>query len=218
MRRRRSILAALCFFALLAWGAKEFVLPHAYNAKTYPARDEHPREKVTIAADPYDLPDKASIFTIDYAEHGFLPVYVIVSNDSDQPISLADMNVQMNFRDRSKATPVTQDDILRSITHIKRGSNIPNPTRIPLPKRSKGGIPKGALDELDKAFFKAKAVEPKSTQAGFMFFDVSGLKNPLAGATLYITSVHDSTGNDLMYFEIPMEKYLSYKPAAPPKQ
>ena len=218
MRHRNWIVAAICLAALLAWGTKEFVMPHAYNAKTYPARDEHPQEKVTIAADPYDMPDKANIFSIDYAEHGFLPVYVIITNDGDQPISLQGMKMQMNFRDRSKAGPVTQDDILRRITNVKGSARMPNPSPIPLPKRSKGGIPKGALDELDKAMFQAKAVEPKSTQAGFMFFDVSGLSNPLSGATLYVTDVHDNNGTELMYFEIPMEKYLSYKPPLPAKQ
>lgn len=204
-------------FALCAWAAKEFVLPRAYHAKTYPARDEHPMEKVTIAADPYDMPDKASIFSINYAEHAFLPVYLIISNDSDQPISLAGMKVQLNLRDRSRVRAAEDDDILRRITHVKQGGGMPNPTPLPLPKRSKGGVPKGALDELDKAHFQAKAVEPKSTQAGFFFFDIGDLKNPLAGATLYITDIQDSKGQDLMYFEIPMEKYLSYKPPEPPK-
>jgi hypothetical protein len=61
--------------------------------------------------------------------------------------------------------------------------------------------------------FKVKAVEPHATRAGFMFFDVSGLENPLAGAALYITGVRDNNGHDLMYFEIPMEKYLSAQPS-----
>jgi len=42
-----------------------------------------------------------------------------------------------------------------------------------------------------------------------MFFDISGISNPLAGANFYVTGVRDSGGNELMYFEIPMEKYLS---------
>jgi hypothetical protein len=73
----------------------------------------------------------------------------------------------------------------------------------------KGGISQKALDELDAAQFAAKAIEPKSTQSGFLFFDVAGISTPLAGAHLYISGLHDSKGNELMYFEIPMEKYLS---------
>lgn len=209
------MLFAIVLLVLCAWAAKEFVMPRAYHAKTYPARDEHPMEKVTIAADPYDMPDKASIFSINYAEHGFLPIYVIITNDGDQPISLAGMKVQLNLRDRSRVSPADDDDIIRRITHIKQGSGMPNPTPLPLPRRSKGGVPKGALDELDKSRFQAKAVEPKSTQAGFMFFDVDELKNPLAGATLYVTDITDNKGQELMYFEIPMEKYLSYQPEKP---
>jgi hypothetical protein len=119
----------------------------------------------------------------------------------------------LNLRDRSRVSPAQEDDILRRITHIKQGSGMPNP--LPFPKRSKGGVPKGALDELDKARFEAKAVEPKSTQSGFFFFDIDDLKNPLAGATLYITDVKDNSGQELMYFEIPLEKYLTYTPPTP---
>ena len=60
--------------------------------------------------------------------------------------------------------------------------------------------------------FRAKAVEPHGTQAGFLFFDVEGIRNPLAGAKLYITGLRDGNGQELLYFEIPMEKYLTYKP------
>jgi hypothetical protein len=207
-------IALILACAALLWASKEFQMPRANNAKTYPARDEHPKEKVTIAADPYDLPDKASVFTVKYADHALLPLYVIVSNDGDQPVSLLNLKVQLNYRDRSKVAPATQEDILRRITNIKQqGGELPKTYPIPLPKKPKGGIPKGAIDELDQAMFKAKAVEPHTTQAGFMFFDISGLSNPLAGATLYISGIRDNGGQDLMYFEIPMEKYLSYQPS-----
>ena len=220
MRNRVLSSAALVLaLAVCVWAGKEFMLPRAFPAKTYPAHDEHPMEKVTIAADPYDLADKASIFTVNYADHEFMPIYFIVTNDSDQPISLGDMKVQLNFRDRSKAAPARLDDILRRITVIKqRGGEIPRSYPIPLPKKQKGGIPKGALDELDKAMFKARAVEPHGTQAGFFFFDIEGLKNPLNGATLYVTDVKDNNGKELMYFEIPLEKYLSYTPPKTPEQ
>jgi hypothetical protein len=213
---RRTILsiALVLLCSALLWAKKEFEMPRAENAKTYPAHDQHPKEKVTIAADPYDMPDKASIFTVKYAENDFLPVYVIITNDSDQPITLTNMEVTLKYRDRSKVAPATEDNILGRITHIKdRGGELPRSYPIPLPKKSKGGIPKGALDELDQAMFKVKAVEPHATRAGFMFFDYSGLSNPVAGATLYITGVDDNHGNELMYFEIPLGKYLSAQPS-----
>ena len=207
-------IAIVVVCSALVWAKKDFLMPRAESASTYPAHDQHPREKVTIAADPYDMPDKASIFTVKYDENELLPVYVIITNDGDQPVTLTNMEVTMKYRDRSKVAPATEDNILSRITHIKgRGGELPRTYPIPLPKKPKGGIPKGALDELDQAMFKVKAVEPHATRAGFMFFDYSGLSNPLAGATLYITGVRDNNGSELMYFEIPLEKYLSAQPS-----
>jgi hypothetical protein len=70
----------------------------------------------------------------------------------------------------------------------------------------KGGVNSKELDEIQSAQFKAKAVEPRSSQAGFLFFDVSDLPNPLAGAHFYLTGVRDSAGHELMYFEVELGK------------
>ena len=47
-------------------------------------------------------------------------------------------------------------------------------------------------------------VAPHTTQSGFLFFDVENVKQPVAGAHLYLTGVLDGRGNELMYFEIPL--------------
>ena len=65
------------------------------------------------------------------------------------------------------------------------------------------------MDEIDSAQFGAKAVEPHSTVRGFLFFDIQDIANPLPGASFYLMGVRDAKNNELMYFEIPMEKYLS---------
>src|SRR5271157_3188384 len=78
------ISVALCF------AGKHFVMPTAHSAKTYPAHDEHPTEAVTLALDPYDMADKASIFSVHYSEYGFVPIFVVVTNDGNQPVSLVD--------------------------------------------------------------------------------------------------------------------------------
>lgn len=80
---------------------------------------------------------------------------------------------------------------------------------LPWPKKAKGTLSSQAQEEVQNSQFAAKAVEPHSTQSGFMFFDVSGISTPLAGASFYLTGVLDAKGNELMYFEIPLEKYLT---------
>jgi hypothetical protein len=182
-------------------------MPQARPAKTYPAHDHHPAEAVTVALDPYDLADKANIFSVHYSEIDFLPVFVVVTNDGDEPVQLASMKAQLVTVDRSKLSPATENDITRRLARPSANTNrypIPFPT-----KKVKGGLSKQAIEEIQNAQFVAKAVEPHRSQAGFLFFDISGISVPLAGAHFYLTGVRDAKGNELMYFEIPLEKYLS---------
>ena len=57
-------------------------------------------------------------------------------------------------------------------------------------------------------------VEPHTTRAGFLFYDVSGLDHPLEGAKLHLHKLRDADGNELFYFEIPFDKYLKSKSSA----
>jgi hypothetical protein len=202
--------AAVAGIALVPWlclAAKEFAMPQPHPAQTYPAHDQHPMEAVAVALDPYDLADKASIFSVPYSEIGFLPVFVVVTNDGDQPVQLVGMKAQLVTIDRAKLSPAAENDIARRLARPSANTN-----RYPLPfptKKVKGGLSKQAIEEIQNAQFVAKAVEPHRTQAGFLFFDVSGISVPLAGAHFYLTGVRDAKGNELMYFEIPLEKYLS---------
>jgi hypothetical protein len=201
--------AFVLFCCLCALAARQFVMPTAQPARTYPAHDDHPAEKVAVAVDPYDVEDKASIFNVNFRNNGYMPVFFVITNDSDQPVSLVGMKAELNTKDRSKLFPSTMDDLLRRLSHPSR-SDTPNPLPIPLPKKEvKGGVSRKTWDELEQARFGAEAVEPHSTARGFLFFDVQDISNPLAGANFYLTGVHDASGRELMYFEIPMEKYLS---------
>lgn len=191
---------------------KDFVMPKPAPAKTYPAKDEHPMEKVTIAVDPYDTQDKAAIFGTKYQEHGFMPMFLVVTNDSDVPVALVDMKIQLVTRDRAKASPAEAGDVFRRMTKVKRRDQ-QAPMPWPIPRGGSGGVPKGTMAELDAATFKAKAVEPHATQAGFLFFDIGDLDRPLEGAHLYVSGVKDGDGKELMYFEVALDKYLTAQPA-----
>jgi hypothetical protein len=207
-------LAAVSVFlvsSVVCLAGKHFVMPAAQPAKTYPAHDEHPSESVTLGLDPYDLPDKASIFSVHYSDVGLMPIFVVITNDGDQTVALSGMKAELVTVNRTKIPPATEDDIYRRIAR-PTGTISPNP--LPWPKKAKGSISKDAMEEIQNTQFAAKAVEPHGTQSGFMFFDVSDIANPLAGAHFYLTRVRDAKGNELMYFEVPLEKYLS----APEKQ
>jgi hypothetical protein len=184
--------------------AKEFSMPKVQPAFSYPAHDFHSAEKVTVALDPYDSPAKTNIFVVKYRESDLLPILMVVTNDSDQAIELASMKAELVTSDGRKLSPATEDDIYRRISHPSASG-----ARLPLPfptKRVKGTLNSKEWNEIQNASFKARAVEPRSSQAGFLFFDVSGISSPVARAHFYLTGVRDSSGGALMYFDIELDK------------
>jgi hypothetical protein len=187
--------------------AKNFSKPAAQPAKTYPAHDDHPDEQVAMAADPYDNAEKAKLFSINFEEHGFLPVFFVVTNDRDQPLSIARVEITLITRNHSKLTPISTADLYRRLSNPQAQTR---PSPIPIPRKTvKGTISEKQRDEIEMSQFAARAVEPHSTQSGFLFFDVGGISQPLAAANLDITGVADAKGNELLYFEIAMNKYLN---------
>jgi len=208
---QRSLVLALgagLFFPVLLVASKNFVKPVARAAINYPAHDFHRDSKVAIAADPYDTPEKAKIFSVNFAAHGLLPVFFVVTNDGDQPVSIANMEVKLITANHSKLTPISTDDLYRRLSN-PQASTRPSPVPIPLPHQVKGTVSKKEMEEIESSQFAAKAVEPHGTQSGFLFFDVGGISSPLAGADIDITGVADAKGEELMYFEVPVDKYLN---------
>jgi hypothetical protein len=201
-------LGATVLFPLLLVASKNFVKPVAKSAVNYPAHDFHRDSQVAIAADPYDSPEKAKIFSVDFAAHGFLPVFFVVSNDGEQPVSIANMEITLITANRSKLTPISTDDLYRRLSNPQTSTR-PSPLPIPLPHKVKGTVSKKEMEEIESSQFAAKAVEPHGTQSGFLFFDIGDIASPLAGANINITGIDDAKGDELMYFEIPVDKYLN---------
>ena len=205
----RSVVATVCaalLFPLSLLASKNFVKPVPKTAINYPAHDFHRDEKAAVAADPYDTPEKAKLFSTDFAAHGFLPIFFVVTNDGDQPISIANMEIKLITANRSKLTPITTDDLYRRLSNPQSSTR---PSPIPLPHKAKSGISKKEMDEIESSQFAARAVEPHTTQSGFLFFDVGDISSPLPGASIDITGVSDAKGHELLYFEIAVDKYLN---------
>src|SRR5579863_2453599 len=130
------------FFVPLLLASKNFVRPVARAAFNYPAHDLHRDENVAIAADPYDTPEKAKIFTINFADHGLMPIFFIVTNDGDQPVSIANMEITLITANHSKLTPLASEDLYRRLSNPQAQTR---PSPLPLPHKVKGTLGKKEL-------------------------------------------------------------------------
>ena len=208
--RRRAvpvILACSLLVVIPLWAFKDFVMPHAENAATYPSKDAHPSEKITVAIEVYDTAPKDEIFSTHYVQQGILPVFLVITNDSDKPISVTKLHAQLITANRSKLDGLGVEDVMRRVGHVNASSTSPGrvtPFPIPGAGGNKNKKAQQQLEELNRAKFSAFAVEPHSTQSGFLFFDIEDILNPVKGAHIYLTGVRDAGGTEMMYFDIPV--------------
>ncbi|MBV8671816.1 MAG: hypothetical protein JOZ33_00155, partial [Acidobacteriaceae bacterium] len=129
----------------------------------------------------------------------------------DRPISLADARINFITAAGDRIPAAEPEDVERRMTNVSNtGRKIPMPA--PLPPM--GGKPKTPDSKIEQDFsefeYAAIAVEPHTTRAGFLFYDMEGLgPEPLRGAKLNLRMLRDADGKELFYFEIPFDKYLA---------
>ncbi len=211
MRAFRAFPLLAVWLALPAM-ASDHTPPPVQPASSFAAVEVHDEEKVAIAAEPYDTKEKAAIFRIDYLSHGVMPVRLIVTNNGDRPISLRDARILFLTAGGDKIQAAEPEDVERLMTRKEReGGKVPMPGPIPAIKLK----PKASNKDIEQDFntfeYQALVVEPHTTRAGFLFYDVSELDHPLKGAKLHLHKLRDAEGNELFYFEIPFDKYLTSK-------
>ncbi|HEY4961101.1 MAG TPA: hypothetical protein VII29_09605 [Terriglobales bacterium] len=195
----------MLFAVAQLWAFKDFVMPKAENASTYPSKDSQPNEKITVAVDLYNTAPKDDIFNTHYLQEGILPVFLVITNDGDKPISVTKMRAELVTAGHSKLESLTADDVTRRVLHVNASSASPGRVGpIPIPGGNKNKKAQQQIEEINRAKFSAFAVEPHSTQSGFLFFDIQDVRNPTLGAHVYLTGVRDATGNEMMYFDIPV--------------
>lgn len=209
MLRRLRPLTLLALTATLAAHAdKPRQVPPPLPAAQYTAHDTHATERVTIAADPGNTKETAPDTRLDYLAHGFLPIRVIVTNDSDQPINLDDARIMLITADNYTENAATDDDLQRRLFEMKqvKGNKIPLPA--PLPPITHHPRPvdqKIVADDVDFGF-KTTTIAPHTTVAGWLFYDRRNLDEPvLKGATLELRKVRWASSNKpLDTFDIPL--------------
>jgi hypothetical protein len=217
----RNILAALGIAVLLSISADistvhaaDHTAPPLHAATEYPCYETHADEHVTIAVDPVDTNDKQKFLRFDYLSVGFLPVRLIVQNDSDATLDLNEARILFLTADGDHINAATLDDLDRAGGTLKMhppGSL--NPLPIPFPTKPSDKHIKAIQQDYDQFSYSAALVAPHSTAAGYLFYDVSGLPKPaLRDAQMYIRLIRvaDNQGNmkELFNFNIPFNKYL----------
>jgi hypothetical protein len=211
MRFSRSFPLLALWLALPAV-AGDHIPPPVQPATSFAAVEVHDNEKVAIAAEPYDTRDKESIFRVDYLAHGVMPIRLIVTNNGSRPISLRDARILFQTAAGDRIQTSEPEDVERLMSRKEReGSKIPLPGPIPAIHLKPKASNKEIEDDFNTFEYQALVVEPHTTRAGFLFYDVSELDHPLRGAKLHLHELRDADGHELFYFEIPFDKYLKSK-------
>ena len=199
---------------VLASGKKA---PPARSAAEYPAHDAHADDHVTVAIDPCTRQDDCDFFRLPYIRHSLIPVRVIITNDSDKPLDLAEVRMQFISANNDKLPAATEDDINRRLFSTKeaKGTKIPL-TSIPM---HHAPIDKKITQDDDDFGFKSTTVAPHTTEAGYLFYDIKDIdddsnSSPLKGAQIYVKMIHIAGGKELFAFSIPFNKALSANPPA----
>ena len=186
------------------------------NAVSYALRDAH--DGITIAAEPGDLTETRPKTRLDYFHHGFLPMRIIVTNDTAQPLSLEDARILFVAGDNYTRNAATDDDLERRMFSKKYsdGTKIPLPAPLPSITVHHPGIDKQITADDNDFGFTATTVPAHSTLAGYIFYDTRDLDEPvLEHATLELRKVRWATTNkELMSFQIPLKASTPHPEAA----
>jgi hypothetical protein len=205
--RTRLLCTFSLTFAFAAHADKPRKVPPPLPAAQYPAHDTH--EQITIAADPGDTKETAPKTRLDYLGHGFMPIRIIVTNDSSQPLSLDDARILFISGNDVSENAATAEELDRGIFQLRniKGKQIPLPAPLPpITRKPKPVDNQIRLDDADFGF-KSSTIAPHSTAAGWLYYDIRDLDDPvLNGATIEIRKVRwASTNKALETFDVTLQ-------------
>jgi hypothetical protein len=178
------------------------------NIEALPARDTH--EGLTIAADPYTDPNRSKErFGKKHPyQAGLLAVEVLIRNDNSQPVRVALEQIRLvldtSSGPKQRLAPMPFDEtILALLQKRPETARRPLPGRLPTSPRGKDWDKMEAL--LRPLWFEMEVIPPGATARGFLFFDMQGKFDWLAGASLYFPEVYFvRDGKPLLFFEVPL--------------
>jgi len=166
-------------------------------ASSYPAKQTN--DHVTVAAVPYDTEELAhtAFGKLNPNQYGVLPVLVIIQNDTDQALKMERLEAQYTGID-GKSVDATPADDVQTLGGVDR-PNVPVVTPVPIHRKHKNPLD---VWEIDGRAFAAKLLPPHQAASGFFYFQTT--HRP--GSRFYLSGIKiASTGQDVFYFDIPLE-------------
>ena len=189
--------------------------PPVDPAAKYVLHESHPDEHVTIAAEPCLYKQDCPFFRLPYVSHGFVPVRVIITNDRDDALNLDEVRIQFLPGGGGKEAAATDEDLNRRLFSTRNAEG----HRIPIIgiETHPEPVDKKILNDDADFGFQSTIVPAHSTRAGYVFYDVRGIDDPvLQGAELYVKEIHytDAKGekHELFAFSLPFDKWLAAQP------
>lgn len=157
---------------------------------------------LVLAADSYHNPERAKIAfgsKTKPQEHGILPIYLVMRNDSTKVINLKGIRVEYQAdRARSAAIPPEEVPYVGKAARPPRvdaGGPIPGRVRV---RRGKNTL---EAPEIQERAFLAPILPPGETASGFFYFQGLYREN----AILYITGLEEAgTRQELFFMEVPV--------------
>ena len=162
-------------------------------------RTKQTNDHVTVAAVVYDTEELAhtAFGKLNPNQYGVLPVLVIIQNDTDQALKLDHLQAEYTGVD-GREVEATPADEVQTLGGPDR-PNVPVATPIPIHRKHKNPLD---VWEIDGRAFAAKLLPPHESANGFFYFQTT--HRP--GSKFYLTGLKvASTGQDLFYFEFPLE-------------
>ncbi|HVN78847.1 MAG TPA: hypothetical protein VMW38_07600 [Terriglobia bacterium] len=190
-------------------GAYKSVRVKVDPASTYPCHQQ--QGSVTIAADAYWTKEKIrTAFDVkDLDKMGIVPIHIIVTNDGEDPVLLSGQDVTLLDPKNHSIAQTPVDEVVQALVNPGKGSSPGKQTPMPFPVPKRAGPSKDAFeietDFTNKALKEAR-VAPKSTSAGFVFFQLRDNQKLLNGYKIYIPEIRNlRTQGNLLFFEIELK-------------
>lgn len=192
--------------SLFAFSAVALMAADAFqvnSADSYAAKQS--QAGVVLAVKPYhtEALAKEAFSKGEPHKYGILPVLVVITNDGEGPIKLDNMHARyVPARSREGIESITAQDLF----FFNPKGHKPKTRRIPGVGTMGTKVKKGPLSHqaYSDREFSAPIVLPGETVSGFFYFDIGMGNDPLSGA-IYVAGLNDmTTGQDLFYFEIPL--------------